>query len=48
MISTSQIVSTALEVRGSTPAPQQNVAPSPEESEYFYDDYVEYQVRRMK
>ncbi|XP_034237518.1 protein artichoke, partial [Thrips palmi] len=43
-IGPSQIVSTALEVRGSTPTPQQNVAPSPEESEYFYDDYVEYQV----
>ncbi|XP_026271786.2 mucin-12-like [Frankliniella occidentalis] len=44
VIGTSQIVSTALEVRGSTQAPQQNVAPSPEESEYFYDEYVDVPV----
>ncbi|KAK3927122.1 Protein artichoke, partial [Frankliniella fusca] len=44
VVGTSQIVSTALEVRGSTQAPQQNVAPSPEESEYFYDEYVDVTV----
>ncbi|XP_069676782.1 protein artichoke [Periplaneta americana] len=38
--STSQLLSTWMEVKDSTVSPQ---APSPEESEYFYDEYVEYQ-----
>ncbi|XP_067008071.2 protein artichoke [Anabrus simplex] len=41
VLGTSQVLSTWMEVKDSTPNP--HGAPSPEESEYFYDEYVDYQ-----